>query len=102
MRNMRSALRSSRPSTFTNSRSPSGVTAKYGVDPRASTLAGVICSTGSPTMARPEAIDSAPARRGRRADDRDRRGTGEPSEEHGLDRSERHLRRHRAHHHQVR
>ena len=44
----RSALRSSRPSTFTNSRPPSGVTAKYGVDPRASTLAGVICVDGEP------------------------------------------------------
>ena len=60
---MRSALRSSRPSTFTNSRPPSGVVAKYGVDPRASTLAGLIDSTGSPTRARPAAIDVASARR---------------------------------------
>ena len=39
------------------------MTAKYGVDPRASTLAGVISSTGRPTAASPAAIDSASARR---------------------------------------
>ncbi len=43
-------------------------------------------------------LGAGPPRRG--ADDHDRGGAGEPSEEHGLHRSERHLRRQRAHQHE--
>src|SRR4051812_30424129 len=56
MRNNTSALRSSAPRAFTKSFEPSRAVAKYGVDPRASRLAGSSDASGTPTAARPPAI----------------------------------------------
>ena len=48
MRKSRSAARWSVPSTLANTRDPSSSVAKYGTEPRASTLAGCISATGMP------------------------------------------------------
>ena len=59
----RSALRSSAPKAFTNSREPSPATPKYGVEPRASTPARSSWTTGRPTAAKPAITASRVGRR---------------------------------------
>ena len=74
MRNMRSALRSSRPSTLMNSDRPSSASAKYGVELRASTPARVSRASGTPARAM-AATTAGPARPlvGRAEDEQHRR-----------------------------
>ena len=90
MRKSRSALRWSSPNAFTNSLSPSAATAKYGVEPRASTLASSRRASGTPTAASPSAIDVTGRTARRTPEQHDDRGADDPPDEHGAHRVERH------------
>ncbi len=85
-----SALRWSSPNAFTNSLPPSVATAKYGVEPRASTLATSRRASGTPTRGEPVG-DRVTGRTARRTTEQhDDRGTDDPPDEHAAHRVERH------------